>query len=953
MTAPSAVAPSPGRWRTLFMVAGCTLAYGLLLLASFPPWSLWILAPVVITPLVIAAVHLARASGAVRLAGVAIVWLFALPAWLWTERWIIDVSDAGWPALSALMAIWPALFVGGLARVVRTSPGLSWRAIPLAAALLWTGIECFRAHLFFDGYPWYLLAHPLIDATWVAQIAALGGVTVLSAVCAWTGSEVARVIIHRESRPRPWKALAPVVSAWIVVIVIGPIELGRLDLRPGPSLAVIQTNVPSSNKVAWKFEQQIRDFERFRDLSVEAIVEARRRGSDLQLIAWPETMLPGFGLERDTIRLQIALQTPPADLFSSAIEELVEKGGVPMLLGSNAFEGLTEDGRRWHWHRRYNSAYLVRGEPPYERYDKMQLTPFGETMPYIRASKWLEQKLLDLGARGFTFDLDEGTELVVFTLGDGTRIVTPICFEITIPGLCRRLVVEAGERRADLIINLSNDGWFGSVDDGRRAHELAARWRAVELRTPVVRVANTGLSSLIDPAGRVITRLPPREDGWLLVEPPLAKGLSLYARIGDVGSWIMMLGAALLAARTFMPNHRRARSSARAMALFALLALPLACDAPPAKRSPQPTPPVASPGVARADLGLNAPVDQQAWSTREQSVAPEVARASSESPARPTSPGIPVMSSGSAYRSAVDLLQTAARSNSPILVANAIEELTIDPEALRPVVGKALVHPNRGVRFVAAMAVGKARLDEMANLVQPLLMDQSESVRAAAIFALARLGLPVDMTPLAEMVRSDNPEVRGNAVMILGDLGNPSAIPLLRSTIGLGMTRADPARRRITDLQTAEALAKLGEDSELEPIRAALFAPSHQAEFIALACQMVARIRDGGSIGTLQAVAYAGGDATRPPEIRLLALIALADLGAGDPTICTDFARTWLMDRNPQLRSLAVRAMAACGHGSALPQVEARLYDSNPEVQIAAAGALLRLAAGGHIPRSR
>lgn len=946
--------------RLALLAALAAIVHGLVVVAMFPPWRLWMLAPVAIVPLVLVARVIAGTGDATprawtRWLAYGTLWLASLPSWLWIERWIRDVSEAGWPALSLLMAFWPALFTGLLARIMRRrsfpldgrSDGAEALMLPLTAAVLFTGIECFRAHVFFDGYPWYLLAHPLIDAPWLAQSAELWSVAPLTFLCAWTGSLlVTRLVRWR----RAWIVTA---SVWGLLAVGGAVRVHTLPMESGPVFLAVQTNVPSSNKVRWTFEQQLEDFAKFRDLTLDGVLDARARGLEPALVAWPETMLPGLGLEPDTIALQRALRVAPADVFANAIDRMIEATGVPMLLGSNAFEGLRDEGQNWRWDRRFNSVYLVVGEPPHRRYDKMRLTPFGETMPYIRASPRLQQALLDLGASGLTFDLDEGSEEVVFELAGGFRFVSPICFEATMPWHCRRLVYSSSAGKgADLIVNLSNDGWFGGDDDGRATHELTARWRAIENRVGVLRVVNTGITSLIDPTGRVIERLPPRTPGWLVAPTMSSRVVTLFGRVGDVGSWLFMITTMLLAVGSFMP--RTARLRGRAAPLLATTLIVVAglhqagCSGPPPKLSSRP--PQASPSALGSSLGLDAPTSQQSWSTREKSVMLDQVRGSSgDSLSRTVPPGLPVVSSGDVKSTARELLQTAARSGFPILEANAIEALESDPEGLREIVRPALVNPNRGVRFVAAMTIGKAKLEDMGTLLQPLLLDPSESVRAAAIFALVRIGHPVDVTPLATMIRSEDPEVRGNAVMVLGELGNPSAIPVLRSTIGLGMSRVDPARRRITDLQLAEALAKLGEDAELEPIRAALFAPSQQAEIIALACQIIGRMKDGGSISSLQAVAYAEGSAMRPPEIRLLAFIALSDLGAGDPAICGEFARRYLSDRNPQLRSLAVRAVAGCETGAALPAIESKLYDQNPEVQIAAAGAILRLAKGGHI----
>ncbi|MBM4113737.1 MAG: hypothetical protein FJ253_10290, partial [Phycisphaerae bacterium] len=524
-------------------------------------------------------------------------------------------------------------------------------------------------------------------------------------------------------------------------------------------------------------------------------------------------------------------------------------------------------------------------------------------------------------------------------------IVTPICFEDTLPALCRRLVMERGEKAASLIVNLSNDGWFEGDDAGRRAHLLAARWRCVELRVGMVRAANTGISAVVDPAGRIVQELPPRTEAFTTARSIVCPVRTLFARIGDVGSWLFMITTLLLLGRTFLRGRPVPGTAivAAAVAITMLATLP-SCDSKPKGRPVTTDTTPARPADAAVAMGITGPASQQPWSTRSLSVEADQERAGDgERGATPISPSIPVVSSGSPRQTAVDLLKTAARSPNPLHVANAIEALENDPETLREVIRPALVNPNRGVRFVALMAIGRLRLNDMATLVQPLLMDPSESVQAAAMYALSRLDRQVDLSPLAEMLRSDDPEVRGNAIMIFGDLHNVTAVPLLRSTLGGGMTRTDPTRRRITELQMAETLVKLGEDSELEPLRAALFSHPEQAEMIALACQVLGRLKDGGSAGALRVLALSGGTAARPTEIRLLAFTALGQMGATDQGAAVEFGKRFLTDPNPQIRALAVRELAACAGTGAMPSIESRIYDSDATVQIAAAEAIVRL----------
>jgi apolipoprotein N-acyltransferase len=130
------------------------------------------------------------------------------------------------------------------------------------------------------------------------------------------------------------------------------------------------------------------------------------------------------------------------------------------------------------------------------------------------------------------------------------RLGTPICFEVAYDRSCRRLVVdESGERRVDFLVNVSNDGWFHNSRVGRELFLLSARWRAAELGTPILRVANTGISCVIDANGSVLhRRLDSDKDaifseGVMTAEMPFAQvGLPVYASIGPMLLLLMGFG---------------------------------------------------------------------------------------------------------------------------------------------------------------------------------------------------------------------------------------------------------------------------------------------------------------------------------------------------------------------------------------------------------------------------
>ena len=301
----------------------------------------------------------------------------------------------------------------------------------------------------------------------------------------------------------------------------------------------------------------------------------------------------------------------------------------------------------------------------------------------------------------------------------------------------------------------------------------------------------------------------------------------------------------------------------------------------------------------------------------------------------------PMTASMSPRDAAVQLLATAASSPYAALRANAVEGLAKAPDSLRPLIGRALTDNNRGVRFVAANVVAKAGLCDQSNLLEPLVRDESDSVRAGAIAALVECGVKVDQSSLAGMLRSDDPEVRANAYLALGMIGNRSAAPMIRESLGRGMRLVNPLRVKLVELQGGEALVRLGDTAEIEPIRAALFAPGEQGELTVLACQILGRLGDQQSQGALFRIGRPTGEDVRPVEIRLAALRALADLGAPDRAQLFQLATASLKDMSPMVRAQACFTVGAIGGEAAVQSLVPLMADLDPNVQVAAAVAIL------------
>jgi len=298
-------------------------------------------------------------------------------------------------------------------------------------------------------------------------------------------------------------------------------------------------------------------------------------------------------------------------------------------------------------------------------------------------------------------------------------------------------------------------------------------------------------------------------------------------------------------------------------------------------------------------------------------------------------------------RQAIATLEAGSRSSWAQLRANSIEALGPVPESLDATAARGLVDENRGVRFVSAITIARAKRCDLAHLIEPLINDPSPSVRAAAIAALSQCGRIVNQEPLAAMLQDESTEVRANAYLALGLIGNKSAVGLVRSSVGKGLNLTDPVKVRIVELQAAECLVRLGEVQEIEPIRACLFAPAEQGELTGLACQMVGRLHDERSRPLLERLIEASGDQARSAELRLTAADALGRIqggsGGANGEALLAVIGPFVSARGATLRAQAAGALGATGQSAALKPLAVLLNDPDPIVQVAAAGSILVL----------
>jgi len=539
------------------------LAHGLLFALAFPPLEWWPLAFVALVPLAL----LARSASSTRSA-VVVTFLTQLLMWLWINRWITQVTPLGYAALSVWMSLWPCPVVWGLRRTV-SRPFTSRWAWTLVLPLLWVAMDFARGDLVMGGYPWYCLGGPLINWPAISQLADVLGIYGCAFVAAMTaGLVVDWWVLRSANAPKPWRSTLAVSAVLVSSVAYGHWRSSQTGpLRPGPTLLAVQTNLPQSNKIGWTVEAQAQDIPGFIELTRRALAATSPRPD---LIVWPETMMPSIGFESESLRTLDSFGDAFVHLsvWPREIEALSRELGIPILVGTEAWLGTSttpmDDGRiRLTRDREYNSAYLVQGQPPYQRYDKVVLTPFGERMPLISNWEWLERNLLALGAPGMSFNLDEADEPQVLTLRTGSSpvpLATPICFEDTVSWLCRTMAYQGGRKRVDAFVSMSNDGWFGWSAADRRQHVQMARWRCIENRVPMVRCVNTGLSVHLDSCGRVVAAVGSGRygeaeiAGWLKADVNLDDRTSVFSKAGWLWPWlVLILGLGLLGS-TFFPR---------------------------------------------------------------------------------------------------------------------------------------------------------------------------------------------------------------------------------------------------------------------------------------------------------------------------------------------------------------------------------------------------------------
>ncbi len=409
--------------------------------------------------------------------------------------------------LIAGLALFPSIAVFAAAWLGWRGPA---RAVLLAAA--WLAMEWLRAWVL-TGFPWNLIGNVWTFSPAMLQLAALTGVWGLSLMTVLAAAAPAVLVETNGARARG-RRLFVAAMLLLPALVWGG---GTLRLAAAPPLGadavegVVLRLVQPSIEQALKWKVELRRDHVARQMRLSAAPGAEH----VNLVIWAETAVP-YLLTRD------------AEL-RSLIARVVPEGG---LLLAGAPRAGTEGGRPRLW----NSLYALDGAGGIvATYDKFRLVPFGEYMP-LRSILGFAK--LSAGS----VDFSPGRRPVALSL-PGLPVFAPlICYESIFPGR----VVAAGSR-PEWLLNITNDAWFGT-SSGPFQHFASARMRAVEEGLPLVRVANNGISGVVDAYGRIVARLGLNEIGILDSRLPRPTDeATVFARYGDWMALLLALGAGFLA----------------------------------------------------------------------------------------------------------------------------------------------------------------------------------------------------------------------------------------------------------------------------------------------------------------------------------------------------------------------------------------------------------------------
>jgi apolipoprotein N-acyltransferase len=448
-------------------------------------------------------------TGIVHYAGT-VYWTSGTVATFGGLSWLVAIPVAF--LLVLYMSLYLALASAAAAVMIRRFGGTGLLMAPAA----WVAAEYARAHVF-GGFPWIPLGNSVVSLLPVAQLASVAGVYGLSWLLAQLSASTAYVVMSSGRRRVAAGAMA--MALLVVVSLWGAMRLrdGRLTRDGSPlRVALIQGNVPQTEK--WDPSRAAEIFERYLRMTRAAAAQGA------EFIIWPESATP-FYFDEDPQSAQ-------------RVRDLVSHIRTPLLFGTDEIE-------RGSPPKYYNSAFILSDSGATAAvYRKVFLVPFGEYVPFATLLSFVGPLVDAVSA------FSPGQRVTMLPV-DGHMVSTAICYEVVYPHLIRDGVLLG----AELLTTITNDAWYGETSAPWQHFDLATM-RAIEQGRYLARAANTGISGIVDPYGRVTLRTNLFETVAPIGEVRFIQERTVYATIGDLAAQLAVLitllgvGAALARPRT-------------------------------------------------------------------------------------------------------------------------------------------------------------------------------------------------------------------------------------------------------------------------------------------------------------------------------------------------------------------------------------------------------------------
>ncbi len=505
---------SRGRVTDVFFIRAALLIFsGALLSLAFPPVGVWPLV-VALAPLIVLTANSLSAREAFWPGFFFALGFFALHL-LWLPQSFAPYSGGYFwllfPPLLALLGVFWGLVTFGARFLGGRGVGTLW-LLPA----LWVVMEWARTQGPF-AFPWGVLGYAWIQ-TPLAQAADVAGVYGLSLLTlAVVSLFVSPLVYHPFERFTPrfaWFCALLIVTSWLGY---GVFRMRTLTFAASETAVLVQGSTDPYAR-ADSLEAVNREILLYENLTTEAL---RDLAAPPELVVWPEGVVLDGSLGRGSGREQ---------------EVQRSVGAASLITGAATYDEATDE--------YFNSVYSLSNARVLSRFDKRYLVPFGEYFPATSVLRPVYSAVFGWFGLEFFRGRTPGAKTVPLEL-PGTQAAAYICYESVFPQVARTMTA----RGAGLLVNISNDAWFG-FGQGARQHFEMGNLRAVETRRYLLRAGNDGITALVDPLGRVRSELPRGEQGALTVRYGVRGGLTPYVRFGDLLIvWLVLYVGVVVALR--------------------------------------------------------------------------------------------------------------------------------------------------------------------------------------------------------------------------------------------------------------------------------------------------------------------------------------------------------------------------------------------------------------------